>query len=105
METPSPTVRLYLLEPKPDSIIGPIRNPLYLDIPIEIFSHVCNDARKYLKYLGWSILGVAGEIEVVFRNLDPPEDTGDDNSVRENDEYRYTHEGDHLLCHQCRMML
>lgn len=34
--------------------------PFYLEIPIAIVATVCLSPRKYLRYLGWCVLGVVG---------------------------------------------
>ena len=36
------------------------QNPFYLQIPIAIVGTVCLSPRKYLRYLGWCVLGVIG---------------------------------------------
>ena len=33
-------------------------DPFYLEIPIAIVAAVCLSPRKYLRYLGWCVLGV-----------------------------------------------
>jgi hypothetical protein len=35
----------------------------YLEIPILIFTSVCSSPCKYLRYLGWCVLGVEGELQ------------------------------------------
>ena len=38
-------------------------NPFYLEIPIAIVSTLCLSPRKYLRYLGWCVLGVDGVLK------------------------------------------
>jgi hypothetical protein len=35
-------------------------NPFYLEVPTAIVATVCLSPRKYLRYLGWCVLGVIG---------------------------------------------
>ena len=37
-------------------------DPFYLELPIPIVISVCLNPRKYLQYLGWCVLGVAGHL-------------------------------------------
>ncbi len=37
-------------------------NPFYLEIPTAIVKEVCLKPRKYLRYLGWCVLGVIGDV-------------------------------------------
>jgi hypothetical protein len=37
-------------------------NPFYLEIPRAIVATVCSSPRKYLRYLGWCVLGVIGDV-------------------------------------------
>src|ERR1700733_6144993 len=37
-------------------------NPFYLEIPTAIVATVCLSPGKYLRYLGWCILGVIGDV-------------------------------------------
>ncbi|KAI0284685.1 hypothetical protein BGY98DRAFT_529582 [Russula aff. rugulosa BPL654] len=37
-------------------------DPFYLEIPSAIVATVCLKPRKYLRYLGWCVLGVIGDV-------------------------------------------
>ena len=52
---PDGHVRLVLFERQPD--------PFYLEIPLRIIREVCCRPPKYLRYLGWCILGGEGLLE------------------------------------------
>lgn len=72
---------------------------LYLEIPVNHISLLSVHPRKYLRYLGWCIMGVAGR---VAKDSPQPEDNiGDEGDLEAGDVYSYhTAEGiddDHLL--------
>ena len=46
-------------------------NPFYLEIPIGVVATVCLSPRKYLRYLGWSVLGVMGVLNDEQGNVVP----------------------------------
>jgi hypothetical protein len=52
-QSPSGFIHLILLSQE---------DPLYLEIPTAIVKEVCLKPRKYLRYLGWCILGVIGDV-------------------------------------------
>jgi hypothetical protein len=52
---PEGHVHFVLLEQQPD--------PFYLEIPLNVITNVCLHPPKYLRYLGWCILGVEGSLQ------------------------------------------
>ncbi len=59
---------------------------LYLDIPIRVIMQLCHRPRKYLRYLGWCILGGAGH---VIPDDGPPDDIGQEGELDDGGVYRY----------------
>ncbi|TFK46381.1 hypothetical protein OE88DRAFT_1667712 [Heliocybe sulcata] len=49
--------------------LGREANAVSLDIPIDIVTRLCVRPMKYLKYLGWSILDIPGELHSVSEGL------------------------------------
>ena|SRR6266498_2659285 len=41
------------------------RESFYLEIPLDVIDSLCLKPRKYLLYLGWSILGIKGMLAVM----------------------------------------
>ena len=39
-------------------------SPFYLQIPLDIITSLCLKPRKYLRFLGWCILGIKGDLAV-----------------------------------------
>jgi hypothetical protein len=39
------------------------QNPFYLQIPAAIVPTLCLSPRKYLRYLGWCVLGIIGDLK------------------------------------------
>jgi hypothetical protein len=54
---PEGYVRLNLLYEEEES-------PFYLQIPLDIIASLCLKPRKYLRFLGWCILGIKGDLAV-----------------------------------------
>ncbi|KAF8313720.1 uncharacterized protein EI90DRAFT_3159633 [Cantharellus anzutake] len=55
--TPKPgNIWLFLCRP-PDA-----DGAFYLDIPVRIITRLCQHPRKYLRYLGWCVLGIEGQV-------------------------------------------
>ena len=50
------TIRIYHL------VLMSQEDLIYLEIPTAIVSTVCLRPRKYLRYLGWCVLGVIGDV-------------------------------------------
>jgi hypothetical protein len=69
-------------------------NPFYLEIPIEILAKVCLRPHKYLRYLGWCVLGVIGDLK---------DEQGNEISLGgelvDQGIYRYIVPGDNVLAH------
>jgi hypothetical protein len=63
------------------------KKSFYLDIPIAIPGLLCTRPRKYLRYLGWCILGIEGRIAMVLPS--PEDDIGDEGSLEDQGVYRY----------------
>ncbi len=55
-------IQLIIHEPTDDSLT------LYLEVPISHLGPLCQHPRKYLRYLGWCILGIEGHVA-----MDSPE--------------------------------
>jgi len=51
-------VRLVLFEPQ----------NFYLEIPVDIIGNLCKRPCKYLRYLGWCVLGAEGTLEDAHLN-------------------------------------
>jgi hypothetical protein len=57
--TPKPgNIWLFLYRPSNSNA----DKPFYLDIPVHIITRLCQHPRKYLRYLGWCILGIEGQV-------------------------------------------
>jgi hypothetical protein len=75
--------RIRLLIYKPTDGLG----SLYLEIPIPIIVSLCRRPRKYLRYLGWCILGTKGHVAMDYPHLE--DDIGDEGSLEDQGIYRY----------------
>ena len=60
---------------------------IYLEIPIQHITPLCLRPKKYLKYLGWTIMGVEGHVERVSPN--PVDNIGDEGGLENTGVYRY----------------
>ena len=60
---------------------------LYLEIPTAHLIPLCVRPRKYLKYLGWCILGVTGR--VARDSPEPINDIGDEGDLEAGGVYSY----------------
>ncbi len=49
--------------PQPGFVHLVLRDIFYLEIPIQIVSSLCLKPLKYLRYVGWSVMGVMGELK------------------------------------------
>jgi hypothetical protein len=70
-------------------VVRPLNNfpALYLEIPIHYLDSVSECPRKYLRYLGWCIMGVEGH---VARDSPQPEDNiGDEGGIEAGAVYSY----------------
>ena len=80
---PEPTkIRLILYNP-PENLLP----PFFLDIPIGVINTLCIRPRKYLRYLGWCILGVDGHV-----GMDSPsseDNIGDEGTLVDRGVYHY----------------
>ena len=65
---------------------------LYLDIPTSIPPLMCQRPRKYLRYLGWCILGV--EARVAMDSPYSEHDIGNEGSLEDQGVYRYCYNSD-----------
>ena len=59
-------------------------DPFYLEIPTTIVAELCLKPVKYLRYLGWSILGVIGDLKDSQGNVIPL-----DGELNDRGTYRY----------------
>ncbi len=80
-------------QPKPGNVQLIVFQPTdnapstYLEIPISHLESLCRRRRKYLRYLGWCIVGVEGHV-----GMDSPESVdniGDDGELENQGVYRY----------------
>ena len=55
----------------------------YLDIPIYVIEPFCLRPRKYLRYLGWCVLGIEGRLML------GTQDVGDEGELVDQGVYRY----------------
>ena len=62
----------------------------YLDIPLNIINTLCLKPHKYLRFLGWCILGIDG---VVAESHSSREDIGPDGDLNEGESYCYVTRG------------
>ena len=74
-DIPPGHIRLILVPPK-----------FYLDIPLNVMNPLCLKPRKYLRFLGWCVLGVDG---VVSESHNSSEDIGPDGDLNEGESYYY----------------
>lgn len=65
---------------------------LYLDIPTSIPTSLCQHPRKYLRYLGWCILGVEGLVSM--DSPDSEDNIGNEGTLEDRGVYRYSYNGD-----------
>ena len=68
--------------------------PFYLEIPIAIVSTVCLSSRKYLRYLGWCVLGVDGVLKDEQGN-----EIALDGELVDQGVYHYIVPGQNVLAH------
>jgi len=69
-------------------------DPFYLEIPILIVISLCLNPRKYLRYLGWCVLGIEGTLVDVAGNGITLDD-----ELLDRGTYRYIVPGDNPLAH------
>ncbi len=70
----------------------------YLEIPLDHLNSLSDRPRKYLRYLGWCIMGVEGRIA---RDSPHPEvDIGDEGGLHAGSVYSYRIAGGLYHCHQ-----
>jgi hypothetical protein len=74
-------VQLIVLRP-PDGSLA-----LYLEMPILHLKSLCIRPRKYLRYLGWCIMGVDGR--VARDSPQPVNDIGDEGELESGSVYSY----------------
>ena len=48
--------------PQPGFVHLVLKDPFYLEIPIQTVSRLCLKPLKYLRFIGWCVLGVLGEL-------------------------------------------
>ena len=48
--------------PQPGFVHLILKDPFYLEIPIQTVSRLCLKPLKYLRFIGWCVLGVLGEL-------------------------------------------
>jgi hypothetical protein len=66
----------------------------HLEIPGSIPPLLCNRPRKYLRYLGWCILGVEGR--VAMNHPRPEVNIGDEGPLEDQGIYRYDYSSDEV---------
>jgi hypothetical protein len=71
---------------------------LYLEIPIAHLRSLCERPRKYLRYLGWCIMGVEGRVARV--SPQPTDDIGDEGVLEAESVYSYQIPEGPYLFHQ-----
>jgi hypothetical protein len=71
---------------------------LYLEIPIAHLDLLCERPRKYLKYLGWCIMGVEGRVARV--SPQPTEDIGNEGVLEAGSVYAFRIPEGPYLFHQ-----
>jgi hypothetical protein len=61
----------YMTQPKPPSgfVHLVLKEPFYLEIPVRIVKEVSLKPLKYLRYIGWCVLGVLGSLVDESGNL------------------------------------
>jgi len=59
------------------------REHFYLDIPIYVIQPLCLRPRKYLRYLGWCVLGIEGRVML------GTQDIGDEGKLVDQGIYHY----------------
>jgi hypothetical protein len=60
---------------------------VFLEIPIEHITPLCVRPRKYLRYLGWAIMGIERRVARVSPN--PQVDIGDEGALESQNVYAY----------------
>ncbi|KAH9973561.1 hypothetical protein BGW80DRAFT_1308141, partial [Lactifluus volemus] len=75
-------IRLILYRPPDNS------DPLCLDIPTSEPAKFCLRPRKYLRYLGWCVLGVEGHVAKVSPG-EAVDDIGDEGTLEDQGVYQY----------------
>ena len=69
-------------------------NPFYLEIPTAIITPLCLRPRKYLRYLGWCVLGVIGVLQDGQRS-----EIALDGELVDQGVYYYIVPGENILAH------
>ncbi|KAH9953599.1 hypothetical protein BC827DRAFT_1159154 [Russula dissimulans] len=69
------------------------RGNFYLDIPMYVIEPLCLRPRKYLRYLGWCVLGIEGRVIL------GTEDIGDEGDLVNQGVYRYVVDATDPLAH------
>jgi hypothetical protein len=86
------SIQLIVVRPLNDS------PALYLEIPVDHLNSLSERPRKYLRYLGWCIMGVEGH--VARDSPQPEDDIGDEGGLQAGSVYSYqTAEGLYLCYH------
>ncbi|KAH9973565.1 hypothetical protein BGW80DRAFT_245456 [Lactifluus volemus] len=75
-------IRLILYRPSDNS------DPLCLDIPTSAPASFCLHPRKYLRYLGWCVLGIEGHVAKVSPG-EAVDDIGDEGTLEDQGVYQY----------------
>jgi hypothetical protein len=68
------------------------RGNFYLDIPMYVIEPLCLHPRKYLRYLGWCVLGIEGRVRL------GTEDIGDEGDLVNQGVYRYVVDATGFSC-------
>ncbi|KAI0248995.1 hypothetical protein BJV78DRAFT_1130395 [Lactifluus subvellereus] len=76
-------IRLILYRPATSESL----DSFYLDIPTSIPPILCQRPRKYLRYLGWCIPGIDGQVAMDSPRLEP--DIGNEGPLEDRGVYRY----------------
>jgi hypothetical protein len=68
------------------------QDSLYLEISTPIIASLCRRPRKYLRYLGWCILGIKGHVAVDYPYSE--DDIGYEGPLEDQGVYRYCYSTD-----------
>jgi hypothetical protein len=83
VQRPDPERICLILYHPPDN-----SDPLCLDIPTSEPAKFCLRPRKYLRYLGWCVLGVEGHVAKVSPG-EAVDDIGDEGTLEDQGVYQY----------------